>query len=306
MLMKEIFYFYAFILKYILIQSEYAMDKINSLRPEERHIICDRGTEYPHTGVYNEIKVAGSYLCKRCGLALFRADSQFSSGCGWPSFDAEIPNTIHHLPDKNRIEIRCNRCDSHLGHIFTGEGFTAKNRRYCVNSTSLEFVENEVVLDTEEAIVAGGCFWGIDYYFRQLPGVLKLEVGYTGGTLAHPTYQQICQGNSGHFEATRVIYDIARVNYQKVLQYFFEIHDPTQQNGQGPDIGHQYQSAVFYYNPEQHAIAQSLLSQLKEKGYKASTQLLPVTTFWAAEEYHQNYYAKQHNQPYCHRFVKKF
>ena len=135
-------------------------DKIASLTPPACEVICDQGTELPHSGVYNEFIEHGTYLCRRCGWALFRAEAQFTTRCGWASFDAAIPDRVCSRPDwdEQRIEICCARCDAHLGHVFTGEYLTPKNRRYCVNSLSLDFVSNSTVEDTGEAIVAGCCF----------------------------------------------------------------------------------------------------------------------------------------------------
>jgi peptide methionine sulfoxide reductase msrA/msrB len=284
------------------------IDKIASLTPEERHIISDKGTEKPHTGAYNDVVTKGTYLCRRCGIALFQAYSQFTASCGWPSFDESIQQTVKQQADSDgrRTEIVCRRCDGHLGHVFTGENYTIKNTRYCVNSLSIDFVEDRFVADTQEAIVAGGCFWGVDYYLRRVPGVLKVEVGYTGGKTDYPTYERVCQGNTKHFEAVRVIFDSDRTNYCNVLRGFFEIHDPTQSNGQGPDIGQQYQSAVFYYNNDQYAQATDLIQSLRQNNCEAVTQLLPVKIFWPAEEDHQNYYAKHNKTPYCHQPVTRF
>lgn len=284
------------------------LDKTASLTPLARQVICDKATEYPNSGAYNTVLTQGSYLCRRCGLALFRAHSQFSAGCGWPSFDDHIAHAVKQLPDTDgqRIEIQCNRCDAHLGHIFIGEHFTEKNQRHCVNAAALDFVEDSTVLDTEEAIVAGGCFWGVDYYLRQIPGVLLVEVGYIGGEVSEPTYEQVCQGNTGHVEAVRVVFDTAKTSYYTVLKRFFEIHDPTQPNGQGPDIGSQYRSAVFYYNQVQYDCVMDLLNQLKTNGYSVSTHIESVNIFWPAEDYHQNYYNKHPKTPYCHRPVERF
>lgn len=284
------------------------IDKVASLTPIAKQIICDKATEYPHTGAYNAIKKHGTYLCRRCGLALFRADSQFASGCGWPSFDAEIPLAVNHIPDKDgtRTEIVCSRCDGHLGHIFTGEHHTVTNKRYCVNSASIDFVTNTQVIDSEEAIFAGGCFWGVDYFLRKLPGVLKVEVGYSGGHIMQPTYQKICEGNTGHYEAVRVLYDVAKTNYKNMLKRFLEIHDPTQRSGQGPDIGLQYQSAVFYFNKDQRQQAADLLEILTKKGFTIATRLIEASTFWPAEDDHQDYYGKHSKLPYCHIPVARF
>ena len=158
------------------------MDKLKTLTPEIVTVVRDQGTEYPHTGKYNVFEGEGTYLCRQCGLALFRSTDKFISSCGWPSFDDELPNAIKRLTDADgrRTEIRCQRCDAHLGHVFMGEGFTEKNQRHCVNSLAIDFVQDGDVIDTEEAIYAGGCFWGVQYLLEQEPGVLFTEVGYTG------------------------------------------------------------------------------------------------------------------------------
>lgn len=284
------------------------LDKTASLTPEAKRIICDKATEYPNTGIYNTLNTQGTYLCRRCGLALFRGSSQFSSGCGWPSFDDNVVHAVKQVPDRDgmRTEILCARCDAHLGHVFTGESFTHKNLRHCVNSASLDFVNDTLVLDSQEAIVAGGCFWGVEHFLRLIPGVLKVESGYTGGHTLNPGYNEICQGNTGHYEAVRVLFDSSRTDYYQVVKRFFEIHDPTQRTGQGPDLGQQYQSAVFYYNPEQYRIVESLIQMLQKRGYQVATKLLEVQTFWPAEDYHQEYYLKHQKAPYCHQPMKRF
>lgn len=282
--------------------------KTTSLIPLVLKIVRDKATEYPFTGEYTDLEQAGTYLCRQCGLALFRSQNKFHSGCGWPSFDNEIPTVVKRLPDQDghRTEILCTRCDAHLGHVFTGEGFTNKNLRHCVNSASLDFVADLTVTDTEEAIFAAGCFWGVEYYLKKLPGVIKTEVGYTGGHQDNPTYEQVCAHQTGHLEAIRVLYDPSKINYETLSRYFFETHDPTQANGQGPDIGQQYLSAVFYYDDQQKYIVETLIAKLKNKGLNIVTLVLPVKTFWPAEDYHQDYYAKVVKEPYCHRYVKRF
>lgn len=284
------------------------LDKTASLTPIARRIICDKATEYPHVGVYNQVVSQGTYLCRRCGLALFRGESQFNSGCGWPSFDEEIDATVRRVADADgvREEIVCIRCNAHLGHVFVGEHITSKNLRHCVNSASIDFVSDSKVLDTEEVIVAGGCFWGVEHYLSKLPGVLKVESGYTGGHVLDPQYDQVCSGNTGHYEAVRVLYDPSITECYKVLKRFFEIHDPTQRNGQGPDLGQQYRSAIFYYNQEQFDEAEYLIKILKNRGYNVVTELLEAQPFWPAEEYHQSYYAKHQKLPYCHQPVERF
>jgi peptide methionine sulfoxide reductase msrA/msrB len=282
--------------------------KTASLTDTVLSVVEDKGTEKPFSGEYNDFGDVGTYLCRRCGLALFRSQTKFHSGCGWPSFDEEIRGSVSYKTDVDghRTEILCSRCHAHLGHVFAGEGFTPKNTRHCVNSLSLDFVPNLEVTDTEEAIFAAGCFWGVEYLFKQLPGVLKTEVGYTGGHTREPTYQEVCSGDTGHYEAIRVVYDPSKVSYKKIVMYFFEIHDPTQQDGQGPDLGEQYLSVVFYYDAKQEQTAFALIEELTRLGFKVATRLMPVSTFWPAERYHQDYYAKNGHTPYCHIYKKKF
>jgi peptide methionine sulfoxide reductase msrA/msrB len=271
-------------------------------------VVASKGTERPFTGEYDNFGDSGTYLCRQCGLALFRSSTKFHSGCGWPSFDEELPQAVLRVSDidGSRTEIVCSRCHAHLGHVFIGEGMTEKNTRHCVNSLSLDFVASKDVTDTEEAIFAAGCFWGVEYLFKKLPGVLRVEVGYSGGRTKNPTYKEICAGNTGHYEVIRVLYDPNIVNYANVCKYFFEIHDPTQKNGQGPDLGEQYLSVVFFYNEDQKKTAESIIDILKQQGLLVATSILPVSVFWRAEEYHQDYYSKTGKQPYCHHYIKRF
>lgn len=282
--------------------------KTKSLTPTLLHIIRDKGTEQPFTGEYTDQDVAGTYLCRQCGLALFRSQTKFHSMCGWPSFDEEISGAVKQALDQDgrRTEIVCSRCNAHLGHVFQGESYTAKNIRHCVNSLSLDFVPDLQVEDTEEAIFAAGCFWGVEYYLQKLAGVLKTEVGYTGGHKQNPTYEEICAKHTGHYEAIRVVYDPKKISFEALAKYFFEIHDPSQTNGQGPDLGEQYLSVIFYYDDAQKNIAHKLISELEKNGYRIATKILPVHTFWPAESHHQDYYVKVNKQPYCHHYVKRF
>lgn len=283
------------------------INKKASLTPEALHVIRDKGTEVPYSHAYEAVR-EGTYLCRQCGLALFRGTGQFHSGCGWPSFDEEIATNIKEIPDRDgqRTEILCRRCNAHLGHVFRGEQFTLKNTRYCVNGISLDFVLNQTVQDSEEAIFAAGCFWGVEALFKNLPAVLKTEVGYSGGHIDHPSYEEICRHDTGHYEVVRVVYDPAQISYEAVCKYFFEIHDFTQNDGQGPDIGQQYQSRIFYYNAKQKQVAEALIDWLQTQDYHVATQLLAVSTFWPAEPYHQDYYAKTKHEPYCHRYRQIF
>ena len=284
------------------------MDKTTSLTSLILAVVSSKGTEEPFSGEFDQFGEEGSYLCRRCGLALYRSSHKFHSGCGWPSFDEEVSGAVTRIPDKDgvRTEICCARCLAHLGHVFVGEQFTDKNARHCVNSLSLDFVSDKEVIETEEAIFAAGCFWGVQYYLNQLPGVLLTEVGYTGGQHPSPTYEQVCSGATGHVEAVRVIYNPQLINFEQLTKFFFEIHNFSQNNGQGPDIGSQYLSTAFYYNESQKKTIESVIALLKTKGFEVSTKILPVTPFWRAEAYHQQYYAKNENTPYCHQYTKIF
>jgi peptide methionine sulfoxide reductase msrA/msrB len=286
-------------------------DHRNELTAEEKRVIVNKGTERPFIGKYTDHKQKGTYTCKWCDAPLYTSDTKFDSHCGWPSFDDEIPGAVtrHADPDGSRTEIVCANCGGHLGHVFTGEGFTPKNTRHCVNSISLNFkpydpMENQS--KTETAIFAGGCFWGVQHYFDKAPGVLKSEVGYTGGTKANPTYKEVCAHTTGHVEAIRVTYNPEVTSYEAMAKLFFEIHDPTQTNGQGPDLGPQYLSEVFYVDENQRLITEKLIGILKQKGLKVATKVRPAATFWPAEEYHQEYYEKTGGTPYCHAYTRRF
>lgn len=280
----------------------------NKLTPEEERVILHKGTERPFTGEYEDFFEKGTYICKRCDAPLYRSDSKFSSGCGWPSFDDEIPGAVKRVKDSDgmRTEIICNNCGAHLGHVFLGEGFTGKNTRHCVNSISLKFIKDTTEVKTEKAIFAGGCFWGVEYYFQKAKGVFSTDVGYIGGYKDNPTYKEVCSGTTGHVEAIEVTFDATKTTYEDLAKLFFEIHDFTQTNGQGPDIGEQYLSEIFYLDENQKQIAEKLIKILTDKGYKVATKLRPATTFWKAEDYHQEYYQKNGHEPYCHGWRKIF
>jgi peptide methionine sulfoxide reductase msrA/msrB len=278
---------------------------LKELTPEERRVIIRKGTEPPFTGKYTDHFQKGSYLCRQCGAEIFDSSAKFKSECGWPSFDDQIPGTVKSLPDPDgrRTEIVCAACGGHLGHVFKGEGFTPKNTRYCVNSISMDFVPEP---KTARAIFAGGCFWGVEYHFKKAPGVLSTTVGYTGGTLQNPTYEQVCSDKTGHAEAIEVTFDPAKTSFEKLARLFFEIHDFTQLNRQGPDVGSQYRSAVFYLDEDQKKTAESLVNILRDKGYDVKTRIAPATEFYPAETYHQDYYKKTAKTPYCHTYRKIF
>lgn len=161
-------------------------------------------------------------------------------------------------------------------------------------------------MEYKKAYFAGGCFWGVEHLFQGKEGVVTAISGYMGGSKESPTYQDVLTGTTGHLEAVEITYDPNQVSYEELTKFFFEIHDPTQANGQGPDIGPQYLSAVFYSNEEEKEITRELIEILKSKGYDVATRLIPAEIFWTAEEYHQDYYVNKNQQPYCHVYQKKF
>lgn len=273
------------------------------LTEQEAAVILRKGTEAPFAGKYNNTMDEGLYICRQCGAPLYNSTDKFKSECGWPSFDDQIHGAVSQVidPDGWRTEIVCAKCKAHLGHIFQGEKLTAKNIRHCVNSVSMEFVPAADI-----AIFAGGCFWGVEHLMQGVGGVRSVESGYIGGKTPNPTYEQVCSKATGYAEAVRVIFDPTKTDYETLAKLFFEIHDPTQVDGQGPDIGNQYRSEVFYYTTNQRLITEKLIDQLRAKGYNIATRITRATTFYPAEEYHQDYYNRKGTEPYCHKYTKKF
>jgi peptide methionine sulfoxide reductase msrA/msrB len=271
------------------------------LTPEEEAVIVGKGTEQPFTGKYTDYFVAGVYTCRRCGAMLYRSQDKFAAHCGWPAFDDEIPGAVTRKPDADgrRTEILCANCGAHLGHVFSGEHLTDKDVRHCVNSISLDFIPADKV-QFGRAIFAGGCFWGVQYWLQQQRGVVSTRAGYTGGLTENPTYEQVCSHTTGHREAVEVLFDPLRCSFEDIAKLFFEIHDPTQADGQGPDIGPQYQSVIFYSDDQQKQTAQRLIDDLRARGLHVVTGLIPATHFWPAEDYHQDWYLKKGTLPYCH------
>ncbi len=282
--------------------------KHRELTPEEEAVIVDKGTEAPFSGEYNEHSEKGTYHCKRCDASLYRSSDKFASSCGWPSFDDEIEGAMRRETDADgvRTEIMCANCGGHLGHVFERERLTGKNVRHCVNSISIVFVPDEDAIDTARAHFAGGCFWGVEHLFAGKKGVVSAVSGYMGGSREEPTYEQVVSGRTGHLETVLVEYDPQKVTYEELARFFFEIHDPTQENRQGPDVGEQYTSAVFYGSDEEKETAERLIDILRGKGYDVVTDVLPAGTFWKAEGNHQDYYERKGQQPYCHVYKPKF
>ncbi|PKL28980.1 MAG: peptide-methionine (S)-S-oxide reductase [Spirochaetae bacterium HGW-Spirochaetae-2] len=286
---------------FIPIQDE-LLAKLNVL---ESHIILQKGTERAFTGKYTDTTDEGTYYCRQCDTPLYYSEDKFHSNCGWPSFDDELPEAVRKFPDPDgmRTEIVCATCEGHLGHVFVGEGYTDKDIRHCVNSISLVFKPGPPVA---KAVFAGGCFWGVEYLFEKLEGVHAAISGYTGGHTENPTYRQVLTHTTGHLEAVEVRYDPRIISYEQLAKYFFEIHDPTQSDGQGPDIGNQYLSAIYYRNRVEYDTAIDLIGILEGNGMDIATKILPAAVFWPAEEYHQDYYELKGTLPYCHAWTKRF
>jgi peptide methionine sulfoxide reductase msrA/msrB len=280
------------------------------LTPDEARVILKKGTEAAFCGNLTDNKKEGVYYCRLCALPLFSSDSKFHSGTGWPSFFSPVDKDhVQTEGDEshgmNRVEILCARCGSHLGHVFE-DGPKPTGLRFCVNSVSLEFHEkgSEVPaaskpLATQTAYFAGGCFWGVEDRFQQVPGVIDVVSGYMGGTTTTPTYKQICSGDTGHAETVKVVFDPKRVTYTQLLERFFKFHDPTQLNRQGPDHGTQYRSAIFASDEKQAEEARAFIEEQQKsdrfKSRKIATQIVGATDaskFWDAEEYHQDYHVK--------------
>lgn len=272
-------------------------------------IIKHKGTEMPFSGEYDDFYINGIYLCKQCNSILYRSMDKFNSGCGWPSFDDEIAGAIKKLPDADgrRTEILCDNCDGHLGHVFHGERKTKKDTRHCVNSLSMQFISFEKLLSQPEQygldkiIIAGGCFWGIEYFYELETGVYATACGYIGGEVQNPTYNQVCTGNTGHAEAVAVIFDPNKTNLTKLLNLFFDIHNPMEKNKQGPDIGPQYRSAVFPKDDKQEELIQNYITQYNQNNNTdIATTIEHASEFWIAEDYHQKYFSSKNQAPSCH------
>jgi len=276
------------------------------LDPEAYRITQKAGTEAPFCGTLLDNHKEGTYACVVCGLPLFSSEHKFNSGTGWPSFYREVDPA--HVARKRdlaygmvRTEINCARCGAHLGHVFD-DGPKPTGERHCLNSASLTFIEKGDPVppesrpaDLQVAYFAGGCFWGIEHYFQMGPGVIDAESGYMQGHVDRPTYKQVCYTDTGHAETVKVTFDAGRISYRRLLQAFFDMHDPTELNRQGPDIGSQYRSGIWTADDEQRRQAEAYVNELAASGRYGSrkivTQIEPAKTFWPAEDYHQDYIA---------------
>jgi peptide methionine sulfoxide reductase msrA/msrB len=291
-----------------------------SLTVEQGMVTRPYETEPPFSGKFNNHFKKGTYVCAACKIPLFRWDAKYDHGTGWPSFTSPLrDDSIEYLEDRSffmkRIEVRCAACGAHLGHVFD-DGPAPSFEHYCINSASLDFIPGEK--DAEErtgpaasvnpsetrnasasgpetAIFAAGCFWGVEYKFHEIKGVKDTEVGYTGGKIENPDYRQVCTDRTGHAEAVRVTFDPLIVSYEDLVRFFFAIHDPTQVNRQGPDVGTQYRSMIFTADTAQKETAQKVMEELRASGRfekPIATGIVPASKFTRAEETHQRYYEK--------------
>ena len=312
-----------------------------TLTAEQFAVTQQCGTEPPFRNAYWDNHAPGLYVDVVSGEPLFSSLDKFDSGTGWPSFTRPVAGTnVAEVVDSKygmtRTEVRSKAGDSHLGHVFDDGPKAAGGMRYCINSASLRFIPVEkmevegygallapfvkaglvkagagagvagVGAKKETAVLAGGCFWGMEEVLRKIPGVLETSVGYTGGTLKNPTYEDVCTGRTGHAEALKIVFDPAKLTFEQLLGYFFRMHDPTTLNQQHNDIGTQYRSAIFYASDEQKQVAERVKAQVDKSGRfrrPIVTEITKAAAFYSAEDYHQKYLVKHPGGYNCHVLV---
>jgi peptide methionine sulfoxide reductase msrA/msrB len=304
-----------------------------TLTPEQFAVTQQCGTEPPFRNAYWDNHAAGIYVDLTSGEPLFSSKDKFDSGTGWPSFTqplekSNVATVTDNTHGMRRVEVRSKHGDAHLGHVFD-DGPGPAGERYCMNSASLRFIPADKLAESgygqyaklfpevkqsqqvtpkaapgrETAVLAGGCFWGMENIIRKIPGVLETDVGYAGGDAETPSYEQVSSGRTGHAESVRVVFDPSVLSYEALLGYFFRMHDPTTLNRQENDVGTQYRSAIFVTSDEQRKVAEQVKDKANHSGKWKSpvvTQIVPAGKFWKAEDYHQDYLVHNPDGYNCH------